>query len=238
MTRRRLAEFESEEELAAMVVPWLEDQDFEVFQEVQLTHAGRRADLVGRRGSTHLVVEAKLTFGEKVIQQAQWWTHEATFSFVAVPVYRGHRLLEYLCEQLGVGVLSISRTNGIIRVVNPRMNRKVSGYLAEGLNEGQKVMGRAGNAHGMYWSPFRATCNSIREYLAVHDGATLKETMESIHHHYQSTTSARGAIRKWVDLGKVPGVRSELAGKSIRLYRTDASAAPPRQAEPRTSRTG
>lgn len=210
-------DFKSEEELASFVVPWLEQQNYEVFQEVQLYYGGRRADLVGRRGSTIVVVEVKLSFGERVIAQSQWWSHEATFSLVAIPAGRRHGLLEILCQHLGIGVLEVSRYEGVKQIVNPRMNRHRSNHLDD-LNDAQKFSGAAGNAKSEYWTPFRQTCSAIREYLKAHDGATLKDTMAAVRHHYQSAATARGSIRKWVDLGKVPGVRSELEDRQIHLY--------------------
>ena len=221
----RLREFTTEEEMATYVIAWLENQDYEVFQEVQMSPKSKRADLVGRRGSTIAIVETKLSFGEKVIEQANRWRHEATFTLVAVPVVHHHALLEYACRELGIGILTVSRFEGAWVHMSPQMNRRRGSRLANTLNYGHKTHGVAGAPHSDYWTPFRATCDRLREYLTKHDGATLKECMGEIQHHYQTPSTARGAIRKWVERGKVPGVRAELQGRAIHLFLTNATTA-------------
>ena len=189
-----------------------------------MSDRSKRADLVGRRGSTVSVVETKLSFGERVIEQANWWRYEATFALVAVPAVGHHALLEHICRDLGIGILVVGRYEGAKLHLSPRMNLQRGSRLAEMLHDGYKTHGVAGAPHSDYWTPFRATCDELRKYLATHDGATLKECMGAIQHHYRTPSTARGAIRKWVEMGKVRGVRSELQGRAIHLFLTDVAA--------------
>jgi hypothetical protein len=41
-----------------------------------------------------------------------------------------------------------------------------------------------------------------------------------IKHHYSTDATAIGALKKWIEVGKVPGVRLERDGRALRLYPT------------------
>lgn len=214
----KIKPFITENELASFVAPWLLEQDYELFEEVQLSRASYRADLVGRRGSTITVIECKLAFNERVIEQALWWSHEATFTLVAVPSALRHPILRHACRNFGIGILSVCKFSGVRIEEAPRMNRRRAHLLDDGLREGQRYKGIAGTSNSQYWSPFRETCSQLRSAVYANPGISLKEAVEQIRHHYAGSITARGALRKWIEIGKVEGVRSQLDGRKICLY--------------------
>lgn len=226
MKRKASGPFATEESLAAAVIPWLADQDFEVFQEVQSSRAGKRADLVGRRGSTIIVVECKLQFGERIVSQGRRWLRECNIVYVAVPTLsvHGHGVLSYACRSLGIGVIEVSprlsnhAVCDYIEIIAPAIRRTRGSDLVSALREEHKTECMAGTNGGGYWTPFRATCRAIAEFVTQNPGVTLRDTIAGIKHHYASEVGARGAIRKWIELGRIPGVRLEVESGKARLY--------------------
>jgi hypothetical protein len=204
--------------MASPVATWLTEQDYEVFEEVQLSRSGHRADLVGRRGSTIAVIECKLAFNEGVVEQALWWSHEATFALVAVPHAQRHPILRHACRGFGIGILCVDKFCGVRIEESARMNRHRAHRLDEGLCDGQRYSGMAGNCNSQYWSPFKETCRQLRSAVNAAPGILLKEAISRVRHHYAGSNTARGALRKWIEIGKVEGVRSEVVDRKIRLY--------------------
>lgn len=219
--------FTTEQDLAARVVRWLADQDFQVYQEVQLLYGGRIADIVGRRGAVLIVVETKLQFGLDVVEQAFRWIGDANYVLVAIPALRrrGGLLLERICRDEGVGVL-LANEYRVEEVIAPRLFRRIGDRLRNGLVEAQQTWAAAGNADGKRWSPFQQTARTVAEYVGEHPGCTLRELVTGIRHHYFTSATARGALRKWIELGKIPGARMERHGRELRLFPVAAVAQP------------
>jgi len=218
--------FQTEQELASRIVTWFQDQEWEVYQEVQLRPRERCADIVARRGPVLAVVETKLQFGLTVIGQAQWWTHEAHYVYVAVPslgprTSKGRSMAWALCHHFGIGIL-IASESSIHEDKRAEFHRRVGTRLRDGLNDAQKNWAVAGNSVSSHWSPFKQTCREIHRYVLSNPGASLKETIDGIEHHYSSPATARGAIAKWIRLGKIKDVRIEYAGDRIKLYAQEA----------------
>lgn len=216
----------SEVELAKPLVSWLQDQGWDVYQEVALgkhAYAGVVADIVATQGNLIWVVEVKTSFGLKVISQAWFWTRFANFSSIAVPYSKregkntfGYRVL----KNYGLGLFSI-QFEPLVRVhdyLHPRLNRKCDNLLRESLNDNQKTFADAGNNNRNYWTPFKNTCRTINTVVKEKPGIGLKELISSIEHHYHTEVTARACISKWVQKGVIKGVRCEREGKHLRFY--------------------
>ena len=65
-----------EVDIAALIISWLEEQEWETYKEVQIFSYGRRADIVGVKGKLIWVVETKTTLTFEVIAQALGWKAE------------------------------------------------------------------------------------------------------------------------------------------------------------------
>lgn len=205
----------SEIELAAQVVTWLVDLKYEVYQEVQFELYGRVADIVAVQGNILWVIEAKKSMTFKVIEQAEYWKSFAHYSAVAVPSSR-RKLAPRVCEWLGIGVLEVGCN--VFETVPPRLNRNaLTHYLRDCLSPELKTYAMAGSQSG-HWTPFKSTCDNIREKVNKKPGITMKELMDGLNHHYASSASARSAIGRWAAEGIIQGVRVERDGRYLKFY--------------------
>ncbi len=78
-------EWESEAEMAARLVAWLEHSGYDVYQEVE--YLAGIADVVAVKNKQILVVECKLQFSFHVVEQASNWKTYADFVAVGLPSY-------------------------------------------------------------------------------------------------------------------------------------------------------
>jgi len=213
-----------EEDLAAVVVAWLRERGWEVFQEVQVYPLGPVADIVARKDGLYWLIEVKVSLGFKVMAQALRWNHRAHMVSVAVPsTGEGSgdaRAVAARClKRDGIGLLEISGRMGKVWVVvepaqipDAEVFRK---YLDDVLSDGHKTYAPAGNARGRRWSPFQATCMDLRRYVEANPGCLALDAVQAIEHHYSSDRAAASVLHKWAALGKVEGVRIGYKGRRM-----------------------
>lgn len=238
--RRNKPAFESEAELAKPIVAWFSEQGFEVYQEVELSTGGNRADIVAVCGKKIVVVETKLTLGLKVIEQAWRWTRQAHLVYCGVPIGAGGRdnwFALKVATDYGLGVLQVSVRDDYWSVKLPT-DQPVKRYevsekkpatfqhqelydvkrFLDSLGEGHKTFAEAGNNSGRRWTPFQQTCMNLTEYVKNNPGATIKETIDAVKHHYSSTATARACMMKYITSGVVKDIRVDTSGKAWKLY--------------------
>lgn len=218
---KRFVQF-SEEEMAGHVVAWLQDMDWTVYQEVQRYERGKIADIVATRGKLIWVIETKLSLGFDVLEQAHYWRCHAHYVSVGVPPVKGGlNFKEVVLRRFGIGCLVIGRYGHewtIREEVKPEMNRRLIPGLREKLRPEHQTWARAGNARGERFSPFKATCRAVAEFVAENPGTSLKQMLSCVSTHYRSTSTAHSALAGWIEDGKVKGVRLERDGRKIKLY--------------------
>lgn len=210
-----------ETDLAKHVVDWLAADDWDVYQEVQPGRLAHVADIVAVRRGMMWVIECKLTLSLEVIGQAEHWRRLANWSSVAVPRAKRHSSREAatrVCRLLGVGMLTVDRGGSVRCDLPPAMNRVPVDWLRRAVDEGHKTAAQAGTNGGGRYTPFRRTCEHLAWYVAKHPGCSLKDAVDATRHHYASDSTARSCLAKWIELGRVAGVRMEREGRKIRLY--------------------
>lgn len=210
-----------EADLAAKIVKWLNEQHYEVYQEVSGNQGV--ADIVAVMDRRLWVIETKTSLSLAVMQQAHKWKGYAHWVSVGVPFNSGHGFPEMVCRQFGIGVLRVSMRDrsyshsDITESVSPILNRKaVTKHIK--LCEAQKSYAVAGNNKSLHWSPYKQTCSGIVDYVKDHPGCCLKEVVENVRHHYASRSGAKQCIAYWAQAGKVPGIRCERDGRHLRFY--------------------
>lgn len=217
--------FQCEADLAAVVVEWLQDQRWEVFQEVAV-HS-RVADIVARRDGILWAIETKLSFSAAVIEQAWNWEARAHYVSVAVPESyrhsRGSAVLRRCCRADGIGILRVSplresRLSSVEEEQAPRLNRRILDHISRRLHEEQKTWAPAGNADGQRYSPFKATCKALSAEVRRNPGLTMRQAVDAITHHYSTSATARSSLLRWIREGAVPGVRLDETTRPITLH--------------------
>lgn len=192
-----------ETELAASVIAWLEARDWDVYQEVQLSGYGGRADIVAVLDSKWVwVIECKMSLGLEVIGQAMMW--QAHYRSVAVPAPRRWTRASQVGRAVAVqyarvGVLAVSR-GGSIYEDSPaplmRQHHAAAVRIRERLDPLQKVLVPAGSNAGGYLTPYRYAIMQVREYVEAHPGCTLQQIMDELGKmHYASETGAKQTLR-------------------------------------------
>jgi len=202
----------TEQELAATVVAWLRADEWDVYQEVEIP--GGRVDIVAVRGRVRLAIETKLGCGFKLFEQIFNASRHAHFASIAVPSMKISSLARRICRDYGIGILHVGAGN-VSRFEDGRLNRRP---LDMTLREEQKRWGAAGNEFNMYYTAFRGTKEALYRFALENQGCELSLALASIQHHYSNARSARSSMKTWIETGKVPGLRLERDGKTLRLY--------------------
>jgi len=216
--------FDTEAEMAKLVLEWLSQGGWDVYPEVSDGGGTSRADLVAVRGPLLWVVECKLSLGLSVVAQADRWQGKAHFVSVATPPAKAtdsRRFLETVMAERGIGWIAAYPLEGRQsiwdrwRVQHAAFNRRAStGHLRGLLSIGHKAYS-AGAQRGFY-TPFRATCDALIEVVSKHpDGIAVKAAIDAIDHHYASDKSARQSLIGWVKAGKLKGIKVHREGRRV-----------------------
>jgi hypothetical protein len=232
--------WEREEDFAATLVAWLRTNKWEVYQEIEPPHCDRRADIAAVQESVVWIIETKLCYSAELLWQATKWLDYGNYVSVAVPTLgRGReriKVFERYCKQNGIGVLearnkyigySKHRNDPVEQFdfeehVEPEFRRwpERRASFKDFFTDRHKTYAKAGNAKGLCFTPWRMTCEAVSEKVKESPGITMKECIDGIKHHYSSNSCARNSMAKWIDAGKVSGVRLQRDGKLLRLYPT------------------
>jgi hypothetical protein len=224
----------AETDLAAPVIAWLEEQRWDVYQEVA-GPSGGVADIVATLGNLVCVVELKTSLSFEVVAQAKRWRSYASWTFVAVPHAKGsdgRALAQDLLESLGIGLITIdARSRGVdqlpwANIVHvPRLQRRIESSLRDALRPQHKTFARAGNAEGRHWTPFQDTCEKIARFVREHPGSVIKDVLGAIEHHYHTESTARACLVQWGERGSIRGVTLRREGRRL-FFDPDPAAAP------------
>lgn len=184
-------------DLAAYVVQWLQDQHWEVYQEVQFRRYGGVADIVAVRHNIMWIIESKMSYGFAVLDQASRWA--VHYRSVAVPHKRLHDR-DYRVAELyyRVGVVGVLDDGCVTEIVPaPQMyrgNNLVKQYLSE-LTELHKTFAKAGSQGGNHLTPYKRTMMDVRRVIEQNPGCTLKFLHETLGNmHYWSKQSFMGSL--------------------------------------------
>ena len=163
--------FKTESELARAVISWLEDYQWEVYQEVQVY--GYAADIVAVQDKLVWVIETKLTSTLKVIEQANNWRTMAHYVSIAVPRRRNQSMFEKVLHLFGIGKIECDQR--ILEWISPIFNRNaLSNKITRLLTPELKNYAEAGNSKGERLTPFKKTCMEIVREVEKSPGIPLK----------------------------------------------------------------
>jgi len=202
----------TEEVLAEMVVSWLQDQHWVVYQEVSC--AGAVCDIVAVRGPAVWAIECKLKMGLAVLGQAHQWRFLANYVSVAVPApKRGYHQFAYrLLHDYGIGRIELTERSDLdgwglnIRQSAPTFCRRTSSKLRCSLREEHKTFAKAGNPNSKRFTPFQGTKRDIQRIVKQRKSVPLKELIDELNHHYTTDVSAKQCLTKLIDGGVIEGV--------------------------------
>lgn len=200
---RKKQKFRSESDLAESIVGWLKNEGWTVFKEVQPIKLSKIADIVAVKDDKIWIIEAKLIYGSKVLEQAFYWSKYADFVSIAVPrTYNKNIVLDFFLKEHGIGRFwvapsTVIENSGYVFLdVSPKINDNVlKKYIIESLREEHKLS-IAGSSGGGYITPYKITIDQIRNLLKEKGKLSINEIVDSIKHHYSNRRSAINTLNK------------------------------------------
>jgi len=200
----------TEKEIAKIVIAWLKNQHWVIYQEVQQYMYGPVADIVAVQGKILWVIETKTSLTFKLIAQVQRWKMNAHYVSVAVPSAKldsGRLFAEHVLKWQGIGLFTVAG-NEVGERIAPKLNRYAyKSRLIKKLKPEQQYWAEAGNANSERWTPFAETCRNIVRIVQRSPGITAKELIDGTRTHYSTPASARTCIIKWAREGIIRGIR-------------------------------
>jgi len=191
----------NEEQLAEIVVNWLEREGWETYKEVPFSSG--YLDILAVRGPIHWVIEVKTRLSDELIAQARGRIGISHYVSIACPLPdKGVRVSDkFYLEYHGIGLLDISSNRwnpeyNVKSIIQPsharpspeKRNKRIANnlrYLKARLLPEYKTE-KAGVAASSRISPFKATCLMVRNILLKNGPMTPAEIAAQIEHHYST----------------------------------------------------
>jgi len=191
-----------ETELAEIVISWLENQHWDIYQEVCVP--GGVIDILAVRNNRCWAIETKTKLSLTVMDQA--FRRTTHYRSVAVPrsKYSDHYLQHKIAKNyLYIGVLEINPiSKQVEEIIEAKLMREYNFYAKNIINKltpEQKTYAKAGTNNGGYYTPYRQTIDEIKTFLRRHPGSTIKDIVGHLDryklHHYASPNSAKQSIK-------------------------------------------
>ncbi len=220
--------FKSEVELAKVIIQYLKEMGWEIYQEVQISSGGNIADIVAKQGNLIWILECKLSLSLYLIAQAKEWKNFGHYVSIVTPTKRGSKsfyIAEDILKHYGIGHFEVSdygynKEFSIYQRSSPRLNRKAMvHHVKKYLTDTQKDWGaEAGNANKLRYTPFQDTKRQLIQTVKDYPGLTIKELIDSINHHYSSDKNAKSSILQWIHKGIINELELKMEGRSYKVY--------------------
>lgn len=210
----------SETDLAKLVVAYLQEWKWEVYQEV-IGDWGR-CDIVAKQGQILWAIECKITLGISVLEQAWRWRRNTHYISVATP-RSPSRFVEKICRDYGIGMLTARLQSGRVdESVRPKLMRKIQPIK---LIEEQKTWGMAGTNGGDYYSPFKHTVRNLITDVRKKPGIEFNELIKNLDYHYQALSTAKSCLRGFIGTSVIPELRFETVDGKLCVFLSQEAAA-------------
>ena len=213
-----------ESDLAEHIILWLEDQHWDVYQEVRIHGAyGPVADIVAVRAGIVWIIECKTSLSLSVLAQANrhFMCHKKSIAIPAAKMTQSREFAYRVAEQHGIGVLT-ARGGYVDEPVPAKLHRRNHGFVTEltnRLSEDHKTHRKAGAQDGQLWTPYRRTMEAVKRIIADNPGGTINKIMNELkEHHYAHDSSARSGIRTGLAEFESSWCRIENNGRLTRYF--------------------
>lgn len=197
-----------ESDLYPIVKKSFNQDGYTVYAEVACNYRG--VDMVAEKGEEHIAIELKLSFNDKVIQQARGNKYFFNKTYVAFPVKKPIYFEDQdvfanlresvqwryeVCRKMGIGILEILPSGVIFEVLEaevlvPKRRLDLTHYIESDDDLGGLPYQR-GVSEGYH------ELESIKRYVTANPNASWSDIFESVSNHYSSAKSMSGAMRQW-----------------------------------------
>jgi len=217
----------TEQELAKHIVKWLEEEGWEVYQEVSTGALSSIADIVAVKNGLSWIVECKTRYGLRVLDQACRWLSYNSANFISVAVSKTEKRAGsaswYFHHDKGIGLITVDPGGYVKTSQKPKLirtiNTKSLNNIKNSLCEEHKHFAKAGSDKGGHYTPFKQTVNYVLKYIERHPGTTIKEMIDEVGSlHYSNPQSAKNSIAHYIRNGVINGVVVKQNGRQQGLY--------------------
>lgn len=191
--------------IGAAAASYLRDLGWAVYAEVEARGLVGRPDLVGVRRPLVLIAECKVTMSLVLLRQVRSHLPRAHYVLAVTPPVHEAVAARALLAHWGAGWITVDAF-GVSTEVEPRLHRRVAATWAARLCAAQKTWAIPGSSSGGYWTPFADTSRQVAAYVRAHPGASTREVIDAVAHHYRSAATARSALYRWAVAGTIRGV--------------------------------
>lgn len=209
-----------ETELAALVIAWLREDGWTIYQEVEHFNSPRIADIVAWKDGLAWVVEVKSTCGFELLEQALHYRGSAHRISMAAPLPATDRLASFVprhCVELGIGFFHLDAARGTATPLEfPRTDRKVQS-IGFHLRPEHMRAAPAGTQTGGRSSQRSRMLEAVVHFVQGNHGCTVPEVCAAVPELGRGSHS----MRLLMDLAKrdqIPGVRRKKLAGGWRLY--------------------
>ncbi len=208
-----MAKFASEKEMAEIVVQWLLNHRWEVYQEVPVGTGV--ADIVAKQGPVTWLIETKLSMSMQLLHQLDDRVAHANLVSAAIPPRARKNAPYKLLRTIGAGLITVFGESWVREELRPRFYRKTAKIE---LHEEQKTFSKAGSQSGGCWTPFKDTTRNVQVYVRNNPGCTMSEMLAKIKYHYSSISVANSSIVSWIEADVIKGIRIDRSKRPLKLY--------------------
>jgi hypothetical protein len=219
--------FKSEEEFAEIIVNWLKNDNWTVYQEVERRRGGKVADIVAEKNGKYWIIECKLNCGFSVMCQADNWGGYANYVSIAVPLYTMNEFRKKICKLLNIGIIGVNKkcylkndyeVNRYLEIPERELTNK---HLINKLTEKHKIFAKAGNNYGHKVTTFNLTVDKLIDYVKNNNGCLLKDAISNIKHHYSTKSSAFNSLSKLIDSDIIKNLYIDKTKEGTKIYLKD-----------------
>ena len=201
-----------ESELAEKFIDYFND-GYEVYPEVPA--AGGIVDFVATDGTIYIGCEVKRSFGLKVMEQAFRRKHYFHYTYVCVPQSKANwSFREMILRNNGIGLLvatEVYKGYDFIETIKPKLYRNaytpdLKEYMKKSVSGSQNERVTA----------FKHTVTQIKKYLGRYGEAHIDDVLERVDYHYNTLSTAKSSLRKWIKQGVIEGIEWDRAVLSLK----------------------
>lgn len=207
-------------DLAAVIVAWLVEQHWDVYQEVQFGNYGGVADIVAVRNKILWIIETKTKYGFDVLQQASGWP--VHYRSIGIPFSR-NRDYRVAVNYYRVGIIEVDDWGAKEIVEAPlfaKNHETAKRYILK-LTELHKTYALAGSQSGHHLTPYKHTMIDVRRFIEMHPGCTVKDIYSDLGSlHYSSASSFKGNLVKALCQFEQSWCHVDITNKPYRLFVT------------------
>ena len=190
-----------ESELAKHFIDYFKPA-YDIYQEVPA--GGGIVDIVATDGQIVIGCEVKTSFGLTVMEQAYKRRQNFHYTYICVPYSKVNwNFRESIIRRYGIGLLVYSEDfrYKVRENVDAKINRHA---CTPDLKEYMKESVAGSQSERV--TVFGNTVNKIRRYLKLHGDSHIKDVLNNIEYHYNTMSTAKSSIRKWINRGIITGI--------------------------------